>query len=52
VFSVPKQYSSTAIIQALRQADGVLRVDVQEPRVRAKKGKPDEPFALATGGFY
>ena len=42
VFSVPKatwQYSSASITHALRQTDGVLRVDVQEPRKRAKRGK-------------
>ena len=33
-------------MDALHQADGILRVDVQEPRKRAKKGKLDEPFAL------
>jgi hypothetical protein len=46
VFSVPKSTwvgSSAAIVHALRQTDGVLRVDVQEPRTRAKRG---EPFAL------
>jgi hypothetical protein len=49
VFSVPKQtwdHSSAAIIQLLRHADGILRVDVQEPRTRAKRGKLDGPFAL------
>jgi hypothetical protein len=33
-------------MHALHQADGILRVDVQEPRMRAKRSKPDEPFAL------
>ncbi|KAF8486107.1 hypothetical protein DFH94DRAFT_168536 [Russula ochroleuca] len=40
VFSVPKptwEHSSTTIIDALHQADGILRVDVQEPRTRAKR---------------
>jgi len=49
VFSVPKrtwEHLSAAIIQALRQADGILRVDVQEPRTRAKRGELYEPFAL------
>lgn len=44
VFSVPKRIwedSSTAIIQVLRQADGILRVDVQEPRTRAKRDTHD-----------
>lgn len=47
VFSVPKrtwEHSSAAIIQVLRQADGVLKVDVQEPRARAKRGKLDGPL--------
>ncbi|KAI0300957.1 hypothetical protein BC826DRAFT_883122, partial [Russula brevipes] len=42
VFSVPKptwEHSSTPIIHALRQTDGVIRVDVQEPRTRAKRGE-------------
>ena len=38
-------------MHALHQADGILRVDVQEPRKRAKKGKPDEPFALVPFSF-
>lgn len=49
MFSVPKQtweHSSVAIIQALDQADGILRVDVQEPRMRAKRGELTKPFAL------
>jgi len=44
VFSVPKQtweHSSAAIIQVLRHADGILRVDVQEPRTRAKRDMHD-----------
>src|SRR6266851_5804436 len=52
VFSVPKStwvHSSTAIIHALRQTDGILRVDIQEPRTRAKRG---EPFALGQCRLY
>jgi hypothetical protein len=48
VFSVPKltwESSSAAIINALRQTDGVLRVDVQEPRMRTKKGQSDVPLS-------
>ncbi|KAI9512098.1 hypothetical protein F5148DRAFT_974135 [Russula earlei] len=51
VFSVPKptwEHSSAVIIHALHQTDGVLRVDVQEPRTRAKRGEPDLPVALAS----
>ncbi|KAN0139020.1 hypothetical protein V8E53_003408 [Lactarius tabidus] len=43
LFSVPKatwDHSSAAIIGALRQIDGVLKVDIQEPRMRAKRGQP------------
>ncbi|KAH9002948.1 hypothetical protein EDB86DRAFT_2894126 [Lactarius hatsudake] len=42
LFSVPKttwEHSSAAIISALRQTDGVLKVEIQEPRVRAKRGQ-------------
>jgi hypothetical protein len=49
---VPKStwvHSSTAIIHALRQTDGILRVDIQEPRTRAKRG---EPFALGPCRLY
>ncbi|KAI0001449.1 hypothetical protein BJV74DRAFT_69208 [Russula compacta] len=44
VFSVPKPtwgHSSAAIIHALRQTDGVLRVDVQEPRMRSRRDVHD-----------
>ncbi|KAI0264444.1 hypothetical protein BC834DRAFT_970774 [Gloeopeniophorella convolvens] len=41
LFSVPRStwdLSAATILNALRQTDGVLRVDVQEPRARAKRG--------------
>jgi len=44
VFSVPKStwlHSATNITHALRQTDGILRVDVQEPRTRAKRDVHD-----------
>ncbi|KAH9178218.1 hypothetical protein EDB89DRAFT_1879515 [Lactarius sanguifluus] len=44
LFSVPKttwEHSSAAIISALRQTDGVLKVEIQEPRVRAKRDQHD-----------
>ncbi|KAI9461651.1 hypothetical protein BJY52DRAFT_190852 [Lactarius psammicola] len=44
LFSVPKptwEHSSAAIISALRQADGVLKVDIQEPRMRVKRDQRD-----------
>lgn len=46
LFSVPKatwDHSSAAIIGALRQIDGVLKVDIQEPRMRAKRGQHPQP---------
>ncbi|KAI9428882.1 hypothetical protein H4582DRAFT_1828819 [Lactarius indigo] len=56
LFSVPKatwEHSSAAIINALRQTDGVLKVDIQEPRIRAKRGQlytlnPDARANLST----
>lgn len=51
VFSVPKptwEHSSAAIINALHQTDGVLRVDVQQPQTRAKRGQPDDPLSPDT----
>jgi hypothetical protein len=44
LFSVPRatwDHSSAAIIGALRQIDGVLKVDIQEPRMRAKRDQLD-----------
>jgi len=44
VFSVPKptwEHSSASIIHVLRQTDGVLKIDVQEPRTRAKRDVDD-----------
>jgi hypothetical protein len=44
IFSFPKptwDHSSAAIISTLRQIDGVLKVDIQEPRTRVKRDQHD-----------
>lgn len=44
LFSIPKptwEHSSAAIIGALRQTDGVLKVDIQEPQMRVKRDQHD-----------